>query len=77
MQVRKGKRMKAEQKPVGLYHIEDDMTETWVKDFASIGLDALEAYLQKHLAFAEWLDDNPQAGTDGQAPKPKVPATVS
>lgn len=68
--------MKAERKPAGLHSIENDMTETWVADWAETGLKALENYLKNHLAFTEWLEDNPGAGTDDQAPESKVPHTV-
>ena len=40
-----------------LHRIEDDLAETWVEDFAAEGVNALEAYLAKHLAFLSFLDD--------------------
>jgi hypothetical protein len=40
-----------------LHRIEDDLTETWVEDLASHGVQSIEAYLAKHLAFLTYLDD--------------------
>jgi hypothetical protein len=42
-----------------LHCIEDDLAETWIEDFAADGVQALEAYLAKHLAFLSYLDDAP------------------
>jgi hypothetical protein len=44
-----------------LHRIEDDLTETWVEDWAEGGVDAIERYLAKHLAFLSFLDDAPSA----------------
>jgi hypothetical protein len=44
-----------------LYCIEDDLAETWIEDFAANGVQALEAYLAKHLAFLSYLEDSPSA----------------
>jgi len=41
-----------------LYRIEDDLSETWVEEFAAEGVQALEAYLAKHLAFLSFLDES-------------------
>jgi hypothetical protein len=41
-----------------LHRIEDDLTETWVADLAADGVDAIEAYLAKHLAFLAYLDES-------------------
>jgi hypothetical protein len=42
----------------GIIHlIEDDLTETWVADWAAEGVRAIESYLAKHLAFLSFLDD--------------------
>jgi hypothetical protein len=42
----------------GTFHrIEDELTETWVEDWAETGVQAIEAYLAKHLAFLSYLDD--------------------
>ena len=40
-----------------LHRIEDDLTETWVAEFASEGVDSIESYLAKHLAFLTFLDE--------------------
>ena len=40
-----------------LHLIEDDLSETWVEDWAGNGVDAIEDYLAKHLAFLTYLDD--------------------
>jgi hypothetical protein len=42
-----------------LHCIEDDLAESWIEDFAADGVQALEAYLAKHLAFLSFLDDSP------------------
>jgi hypothetical protein len=40
-----------------LHRIEDDLAETWVEDLATHGVQSIEAYLAKHLAFLAYLDD--------------------
>jgi hypothetical protein len=40
-----------------LHLIEDDLREKWVEDWADTGVEAIEAYLAKHLAFLSYLDD--------------------
>jgi hypothetical protein len=40
-----------------LHLIEDDLGETWVADWAGDGVEAIETYLAKHLAFLTFLDD--------------------
>ena len=40
-----------------LHLIEDDLSETWVEDLAREGVDAIESYLAKHLAFLTFLDE--------------------
>jgi hypothetical protein len=40
-----------------LHRIEDDLSETWVTEWAGTGTEAIEAYLAKHLAFLTYLDD--------------------
>ena len=40
-----------------LHLIEDDLSETWVEDWAGAGVAAIEDYLAKHLAFLSYLDD--------------------
>ena len=42
----------------GILHlIEDDLSETWVEDWAGSGVAAIEEYLEKHLAFLTYLED--------------------
>ena len=42
----------------GTFHrIEDDLAESWVEDWAGNGVEAIEEYLAKHLAFLTYLDD--------------------
>jgi hypothetical protein len=42
----------------GIFHrIEDDLDEAWVEEWAGTGIEALEEYLAKHLAFLTYLDD--------------------
>ena len=40
-----------------LHRIEDDLGESWVEDLALQGVQSIEAYLAKHLAFLTYLDD--------------------
>ena len=40
-----------------LHMIEDDLSETWVEDWAGVGVAAIEDYLEKHLAFLDFLED--------------------
>jgi hypothetical protein len=40
-----------------LHRIEDDLREDWVADWAGRGVEAIEEYLAKHLAFQTYLDD--------------------
>jgi len=40
----------------GLHIIEDDLSETWVEDWAAVGLAELEAFLVKHAAFLGFLE---------------------
>ena len=40
-----------------LHLIEDDLSETWLDDTAREGVDAIERYLAKHLAFLTYLDE--------------------
>jgi hypothetical protein len=40
----------------GLHHIEDDLSETWVEDWAAVGLSEIEALLAKHAAFLGYLE---------------------
>jgi hypothetical protein len=46
----------------GSFHrIEDDLTETWIEEWARKGLTAIETYLAKHLAFLSYLDATGEA----------------
>jgi hypothetical protein len=40
-----------------LHLIEDDLSETWVEDWARSGVEAIEDFLAKHLAFLTFLED--------------------
>ena len=40
----------------GLHHIEDDLAESWIEDWAAVGLSELEALLAKHAAFLGYLE---------------------
>ncbi len=44
-----------------LHRIEDDLTDTWIADLASHGVQSIETYLAKHLAFLTFLDDSKAA----------------
>ncbi len=37
-------------------HIEDDLSESWLEDWAGAGVAELEAYLAKHAAFLSFLE---------------------
>ena len=39
-----------------LYRVEDDLSETWITEWAEQGVRGLESYLAKHLAFLSFLD---------------------
>jgi hypothetical protein len=39
-----------------LHRIDEDLSETWVEDWAERGVRELESYLAKHLAFLSFLD---------------------
>src|SRR3954469_14038618 len=42
----------------GTFHrIEDDLAVSWVEEWAAVGVEAIEEYLAKHLAFLPYLDD--------------------
>jgi len=42
----------------GTFHrIEDDLSDEWVADWAQNGVQAIEDYLAKHLAFQAFLED--------------------
>jgi hypothetical protein len=40
-----------------LHLIEDDLAETWVDEWVAEGVEAIEEYLAKHLAFLVYLDE--------------------
>lgn len=40
----------------GLHYIESDLAETWVEDWAGVGVRELEALLAKHAAFLGYLE---------------------
>jgi len=40
----------------GLHHIEDDLSETWLQDWAGAGVCEIEQYLAKHAAFLTFLE---------------------
>ena len=46
----------------GTFHlIEDDLAESWLDEWIGNGIEAIELYLAKHLAFLSYLDDTPPA----------------
>ena len=40
----------------GLHYIEDDLSETWLEDWAGAGVAEIEAYLAKHAQFLTFLE---------------------
>lgn len=40
----------------GLHLIEDDLSETWLEDWAGAGVAEIEDYLAKHAAFLGFLE---------------------
>jgi hypothetical protein len=44
-----------------LHRIEDDLRDTWLEELATDGVESIESYLAKHLAFLTYLDDAPSA----------------
>ncbi|HZC28508.1 MAG TPA: hypothetical protein VE269_02120 [Gaiellaceae bacterium] len=40
----------------GLHQIEDDLSETWLEDWAGAGVAEIEAYLSKYAAFLSFLE---------------------
>jgi hypothetical protein len=46
-----------------LHRIEDDLADGWVAEWAGSGVDAIEAYLAKHLAFLTYLDRDEASAT--------------
>jgi hypothetical protein len=45
----------------GLHRIEDDLSDTWLEDWAGAGVAEIEAYLAKHAAFLSFLGDQEAA----------------
>ena len=41
-----------------LHRIEDDLSESWVEALADEGVQSIEHYLAKHLAFLAFLDES-------------------
>jgi hypothetical protein len=41
----------------GLHTIADDLSETWIEDWAGVGLRELEALLAKHAAFLDFVGE--------------------
>ena len=41
-----------------LHLIEDDLDETWVDEWVECGVEAIEEYLAKHLAFLVYLEES-------------------
>ena len=39
----------------GFHRIEDDISETWLEDWAGAGLGEIEAFLAKHAEFLQFL----------------------
>ena len=48
-------------KPGMLHVIEEDLSQRWVDDVVDSGVEAIEGYLAKHLAFLGYLDDDTAA----------------
>ena len=46
-----------------LHRIEDDLELSWVDQWAAQGIDEIEAYLAKHLAFLAYLDESSLLGS--------------
>ena len=40
-----------------LHRIDDDLSDTWIEEWAVSGVEAIESYLAKHLAFLSFLDE--------------------
>ena len=46
-----------EESPQLFYKIENELTSTWLREWADEGVGEMEAYLAKHLAFLAFLDE--------------------
>jgi hypothetical protein len=42
----------------GFHRIADDLSDTWIEDWAGAGVAEIEAYLQKHAAFEAFLESH-------------------
>jgi hypothetical protein len=42
----------------GFHYIEDDLSETWVEDWAGAGVAEIEVLLAKHADFLRFLETN-------------------
>ena len=42
----------------GLHYIADDLSDTWIEDWAGAGVAEIEAYLAKYAAFLAFLESN-------------------
>jgi hypothetical protein len=42
----------------GMHHIADDLSETWIEDWAGAGVAEIETYLAKYAAFLRFLESN-------------------
>jgi hypothetical protein len=40
----------------GLHFIQDDLSDTWIEDWAAVGLSEMESLLAKHAAFLGYLE---------------------
>lgn len=40
----------------GFHYIQDDLSETWLEDWAGAGVGEMESYLAKYAAFLEFLE---------------------
>jgi hypothetical protein len=50
----------------GTFHlIEEDLSDSWVGEWVGSGIEEIESFLAKHLAFLSYLDDS---FLDGAAP---------
>jgi hypothetical protein len=45
----------------GLFEIQDDLSDTWLEDWAGAGVAEIEAYLAKHAAFLSYLESQEAA----------------
>jgi hypothetical protein len=44
-----------------LHQIQDELTDTWLEDWAGAGVVEIESYLAKHAAFLSYLETNEAA----------------